>query len=128
MGEQDRLRIRIDPDKCRGSGRCAEYLMELVILDRDKPTRLIQKGERTQDDWVLEPGEVAIIPREREGSAFAAAKVCPTKAIDIIAGEGGVGDREPRRPLPQSPGSDIAEEVPTEHTLRIDESALARPR
>jgi ferredoxin len=121
MAEQDRIYMRIDPDKCRSSWQCVEWLIGFIVLNSGSPARLLT------EDGLLQPGDIAVIPRELEAKAVEAARGCPTKAIEIVAGDGGgTSVREPRRPIPQAPGSDISEALPLGHTEgRIDDGALS---
>ena len=63
------MRIRIDPERCQGHGRCYDLAPDLFAEDED--------GYGT----VLNDGQVA---PDREDDAELAVANCPEQAIDVL--------------------------------------------
>ncbi len=62
------LRVRIDPDRCVGYGRCAVLAPGIITIDGDTNKAVYDEGEGESAD-----------PKQ----LFAAARACPTQAIMI---------------------------------------------
>lgn len=62
------MRIRIDPDRCEGHGRCWDNAPELV--DDDDDGRGVVRGE-------------GIVPPALEHQARAAVSACPEQAVSL---------------------------------------------
>lgn len=88
------LRVRIDPDRCVGFGRCAVLAPGIITIDEDTTKAVYDEGE----------GETAD-PKQ----LFAAARSCPTQAISI--------EQFGRRLYPQ-----ILEPMPAEIARKLDEA------
>lgn len=62
------LRVRIDPDRCVGFGRCAVLAQGIITIDEDTNKAVYDEQEGESAD-----------PKQ----LFAAARACPTQAIMI---------------------------------------------
>lgn len=62
------LRVRIDPERCVGFGRCAVLAPGIITIDEDTNKAVYDAAE----DEPLDPKQI-----------FAAARACPTQAIMI---------------------------------------------
>ena len=63
------MRVRIDPGRCQGHGRCYDLAPDLFAEDADGYGTVLGHGE---------------IPSDREDDAELAVANCPEQAIDVL--------------------------------------------
>ena len=63
------MRVRIDPDRCQGHGRCYDLAPDLFAEDEDGYGTVIGDGP---------------VPAGREDDARLAVANCPEQAIDVL--------------------------------------------
>ena len=63
------MRVRIDPDRCQGHGRCYDLAPDLFAEDEDGYGTVIGDGP---------------VPADREDDARLAVANCPEQAIDVL--------------------------------------------
>ncbi|GAA3127741.1 ferredoxin [Planomonospora alba] len=63
------MRIRIDPERCQGHGRCYDLSPELFADDDEGYGQVIGDGA---------------VPADREPAARLAVSNCPERAIDVL--------------------------------------------
>jgi ferredoxin len=63
------MKLRIDPDKCQGHGRCYDLAPELVGEDDEGFGQVLGDG---------------VVPSEQERPARLAVANCPERAIELI--------------------------------------------
>ena len=68
MSTQKTLRVRIDPDRCVGYGRCATIAQGLYLIDAE-----------TGKAYFEEEALASAAPKD----VFAGARACPTQAIQV---------------------------------------------
>jgi ferredoxin len=63
------VRVRIDPERCQGHGRCYDLAPDLFAEDEDGYGSALHGG---------------VIPQGREADAELAVANCPEQAIDVL--------------------------------------------
>jgi ferredoxin len=63
------MRVRIDPERCQGHGRCYDLAPDLFGEDEDGYGTVLADGQ---------------IPPDREDDAELAGANCPEQAIDVL--------------------------------------------
>ena len=63
------MRLRIDPERCQGHGRCYDLAPDLFAEDEEGYGSVVGNGE---------------IPPDREDDAELAVANCPEQAIDVL--------------------------------------------
>jgi ferredoxin len=63
------MRVRIDPERCQGHGRCYDLAPDLFAEDEDGYGTTLHGGQ---------------VPADREDDAELAVANCPEQAIDVL--------------------------------------------